>query len=71
MTLQREIVMATTINKFLIQAALEKAERILGKNQVVALSREDAKRFFKALDNPPEPNAKLLKAVEDYHDRVE
>jgi len=59
-----------TLNQFLIQAALEKAERILEKDQVVALSREDAKRFFKVLDNPPEPNAKLIEAAKRYKSSV-
>lgn len=55
-----------TLKKFLIQAALEKAELIIEKDKLIRLSKNDAQVFFDAVENPPEPNAKLLNAVNNY-----
>ena len=55
-----------TLNQFLVQAALEKAEHIIEKNKLIQLSKNDAEVFFGALENPPEPNAKLMNAVKNY-----
>ena len=55
-----------TLNQFLVQAALEKAEHIIEKDKLIRLSKNDAQTFFDALENPPEPNAKLLNAVNNY-----
>ena len=50
------------------QASLEKAQTIIDQEKIIRLSQENAKVFFNALDNPPPPNEKLLKAVADYKD---
>jgi len=55
-----------TLNQFLVHAALEKAEEIIEKNKVIALSKHDADVFFAALDNPPHANTKLKQALENY-----
>ncbi len=55
-----------TLNQFLVQAALEKAEHIIEKDKLIQLSKNDAEVFFGALENPPEPNAKLMNAVKNY-----
>ena len=55
-----------TLYQFLVQAALEKAEHIIEKDKLIRLSKNDAQTFFDALENPPEPNAKLLNAVNNY-----
>lgn len=52
-----------TLNQFLVQAALEKAQRMIEQENIVRLSRRNAAWFFNLLENPPEPNAKLLQAV--------
>lgn len=52
-----------TLNQFLVQAALEKAQRMIEQEKIIRLSMQDTAWFFNALDNPPQPNAKLLKAV--------
>ncbi|MCF7971353.1 MAG: DUF1778 domain-containing protein [Methylococcaceae bacterium] len=59
-----------TLNQFLVQAALEKAETIIEKDKVIHLSQQDAHCFFDLLDNPPEPNAKLNNAVQQYRARI-
>ncbi|MCX7085856.1 MAG: DUF1778 domain-containing protein [Methylococcales bacterium] len=55
-----------TLNQFLVQAALEKAEHIIEKDKLIQLSKKDAEVFFGALENPPEANVKLLNAVKNY-----
>ncbi len=58
--------MGATLNQFLIQAALEKAEDIIDKDKRIHLSYKDAEVFFNTLDYPPETNLKLKKAIERY-----
>jgi uncharacterized protein (DUF1778 family) len=55
-----------TLNQFLVQAALEKAQHIIEKDTLIHLSKNDAEAFFQALERPPQPNAKLLDAVKHY-----
>ena len=61
-------IVGTTLNQFMVQASLEKAQAIIDQEKIIRLSQQDAKVFFNALDNPPPPNDKLLKAVADYKD---
>ena len=60
-----------TLNQFLVQAALEKAEKIIEKDKLIHLSHKDAQFFFDILETPPEPNAKLINAVKIYRDNIE
>ena len=60
-----------TLNQFLVQSALEKAENIIEKDKLIHLSNKDAQLFFDALENPPEPNAKLINAVKNYKANIQ
>lgn len=55
--------MGATLNQFLVQSALDKANDILEKERVIALSTRAAKTLFDLLDNPPVPNARLKEAM--------
>jgi len=55
-----------TLNQFLLQAALEKAQIIIEKNRTINLSARSAKVFFDAIENPPKPTGKLKKAMKIY-----
>ncbi len=55
-----------TLNQFMIQASLEKAKTIIEHEQIMLLQNQDAEVFFKALDNPPPPNDRLLEAATFY-----
>ena len=55
-----------TLNQFLLQAALEKAQIIIEKNRTINLSARSAKVFFDAIENPPKPTGKLKKAMKGY-----
>ena len=63
-------IVGATLNQFLIQAALEKAENIIEKEKVIYLSKRDAEVFFSSLDNPPKPNEKLKNAFANYKEKV-
>ncbi|MCK4840523.1 MAG: DUF1778 domain-containing protein [Methylococcales bacterium] len=60
-----------TLNQFLVQSALEKAENIIEKDKLIHLSNKDAQLFFDVLENPPEPNTKLIKAVKNYKANIQ
>ena len=53
----------STLNQFLVQSALEKADEILERERVITLSSKAAKTVFDLMDNPPEPNERLKKAI--------
>jgi len=55
-----------TLNQFVVQAAVEKADTIIEKERIVNLSYRDAEVFFNAIENPPRPNAKLREAVKKF-----
>jgi uncharacterized protein (DUF1778 family) len=56
-----------TLNQFLVQAAIEKADQILEREKVMRLSARDAEWLLSVLDQPPRPpNAKLQRALENY-----
>lgn len=63
-------IMGSTLNQFLIQSALEKAEKIIEKEKIISLGKKDAKVFFSSLEDPPEPNKKLKKAFVNYKEKV-
>lgn len=52
-----------TVNQFLVQAAMEQAQKVLEEERVVRLSRRDARAFFAALENPPPVNAAMKRAA--------
>ena len=62
--------MGATLNQFLIQAALEKAEKLIEKDKIISLSNQDAEIFFSSLDNPPQPNKKLKNAFNHYKEKI-
>lgn len=56
-----------TLNQFLVQAAIEKADQVLEREKVTKLSARDAEWLLSLLDQPPRaPNAKLQRALDDY-----
>jgi uncharacterized protein (DUF1778 family) len=59
-----------TLNQFLVQAALEKAERVIEREHTIRYNREDAAMLLNLLDSPPTPNAALTKAFEQYKTKV-
>lgn len=55
-----------TLNAFVIQAALEKAEILLDPEQTIYFTQADAAMLIKMLDNPRKPNAAMMKAYKRF-----
>ena len=60
-----------TVSAFIASSALENAEKAMRRHETIALAREDAKRFFDALADPPPPNDRLRAALEEHARRVD
>ncbi|WP_332855163.1 type II toxin-antitoxin system TacA family antitoxin [Duganella sp. S19_KUP01_CR8] len=60
-----------TLYQFLVQAALEKADKIIDRERVIVFSREDAALFVELLDNPRPANDKLVRAFERHKTKVQ
>jgi len=46
------------------------SEQLTDKNMSISLSKKDTLCFFEALENSPEPNAKLINAVKKYRAHI-
>ena len=49
-----------SLNQFLVQAAIDKANEILERERIISLTSKDADTLFHLIDNPPEPNDHLI-----------
>jgi len=56
-------IMGSTLNQFLVQAALEKANAIIEHENKISLSNQSAEHLFKLIENPPKVNRKLAQAM--------
>ena len=56
----------STLNQFVVQAALKEAQALLSREQTIELTAADSVRFFSALERPPAPNAVLRKSAIAY-----
>jgi uncharacterized protein (DUF1778 family) len=59
----------STLNHFMVQAALEKAEEIIERETLIRFSKNDAAMLINMLDNPSKPNAALQRAFERFKQR--
>ncbi len=55
-----------TVNQFLVQSALEKAQKVMEREHFIRMTIRSASLFFDTLENPPEPNEKLKHAIKAY-----
>ncbi|WP_256079692.1 DUF1778 domain-containing protein [Massilia sp. YIM B04103] len=53
-----------TLNQFLVQAAVEKADKIIDRERAIRFTAEDAAMFIHMLDNPRPPNEAVTRAFE-------
>jgi uncharacterized protein (DUF1778 family) len=56
----------TTLNNFVVQAALKEAHRIIDREKTIYVSLADTSMLLNLLENPPPPNAALTKAFERF-----
>ena len=61
-------ILGGNINQFLVDAAVEKAYKVIEMSEKIHLTRRDAEVFFAALEAPAEPHAALRAAVAAYKD---
>ncbi|MEH8021099.1 DUF1778 domain-containing protein [Rheinheimera metallidurans] len=61
----------SSINSFVLSAAIEKAKQVIEREQAITLSQADAILLMNALDNPAIPNAKLKAASERYNSKTQ
>lgn len=59
-------IVGATMNQFVVQAALEKAEKVIESESTLVLSRRESLRLLELIDNPPPRNEKYLQAQARY-----
>ncbi|MCB1094682.1 MAG: DUF1778 domain-containing protein [Verrucomicrobiae bacterium] len=64
------LIRGTSVNSFVIQAALKEAEDVIERDRTIKLSETSAKRLIELIGTPPEPNDHLKDAVAIYKDQV-
>lgn len=55
-----------TMNQFVVQAALEKAEKIIESEATLVLTRRESLRLLDMIENPPPRNARFMQAQASY-----
>jgi uncharacterized protein (DUF1778 family) len=60
-------VSGTTMSAFVIEAARERATRLIEQQERIVLNNEARDALLNVLSNPPAPNAKLRRAADKYH----
>lgn len=60
-----------TVSSFIVASALENAEKAVRRHEAMAPGREEARRFFDALADPPPPNDRLRAALAEHRRRVD
>jgi len=60
----------SSINSFVLSAAIEKAKKIIQKENSLKLSHRDAMLFVDALD-APQSNARLSQAIKSYQNKTQ
>ena len=58
--------MGATINQFLVQSAIEKAQTVIENERLIKMTTRSANAFFDIIENPPTPNEKLMDAMRAY-----
>lgn len=61
----------SSINSFVLNAAIEKAKQVIEREETLKLSRSDAMLLMDALDQPAKANSKLKAAAQRYEDKMQ
>jgi uncharacterized protein (DUF1778 family) len=62
--------LGATVNQFVLQTALQEAQRVIDRETVVHLTQKDAHLILSLLDTPPQPKRWLQEAVKLYRKTV-
>ena len=60
----------SSINSFVLNAAIEKANKIMENENSLKLSEDDTLMFLDALDEPSKANSKLTNAFKNYSSKT-
>ncbi len=55
-----------TLNQFVVQAALDKAEHLIESETAIILTRRESLRLLELIENPPPRNERFNKLMADY-----
>lgn len=58
--------LGATLNQFVVQAALEKADKVIESESTLVLTRRESLRLLEMMEAPPERNEKFLQAQARY-----
>ncbi|MCH8537917.1 MAG: DUF1778 domain-containing protein [Alkalimonas sp.] len=61
----------SSMNSFVLSAAIEKAQQVIEREQALKLSQADAALLMDALDRPAAANSKLKAAAERYESKAQ
>ena len=61
----------SSINSFVLSAAIEKAKQVIEREQALKLSQADAMLLMEALDRPATQNSKLKAAADRYESKTQ
>lgn len=59
-----------SLSDFVLTQALDAAEEVIHEHEALTLNEADWELFLEALDNPPEPNARLKRALAQHKKQV-
>ena len=59
-----------TVSKFILNSALNNAEKTIQEHEVMALNTNDSETFFNALATPVQFNSRLATALKEHDQRV-
>lgn len=55
-------IVGATLNQFVVQAALEKADKVIESESTIVLTRRESSKLLEMIENPPPRNKKFLQA---------
>ena len=61
----------SSLNAFVLNAAIEKAQQIIEKDQILKLNQQEAMQLIEALDAPPQANSRLQLAAKRYETKTQ
>lgn len=59
-------ILGATLNQFVVQAALEKADKVIESESTIVLTRRESLRLLELIENPPQRNEKFIEAQARY-----
>lgn len=59
-------IVGATLNQFVVQAALEKADKVIESESTIVLTRRESLRLLEMMESPPPRNEKFLQAQARY-----